>query len=230
MLGHAGRDGRRMLYEPAHNHAILQCPLFGMCEYLQRLIRPSDWSGAAARSCGRALSRGTLRVRVAFMRRMQVVAEAGRMLRLTWPLVAWQLVGEWPRSWARRIPGEARKFRTLAQVRACLGDDCKTVDVCLPWFESRTCHETAGQLGASTELTPFGSGPQHRWQCHSACRGPDRGRPAPGRWRAWTTGRLAPENARRRSPGRSGPAFGGGHDTSARPAILAAAAAPSLRR
>jgi hypothetical protein len=28
---------------------------------------------------------------------------------------------------ARRIPGEPRRFRTSAQVRACLGDDCKTV-------------------------------------------------------------------------------------------------------
>jgi hypothetical protein len=57
-------------------------------------------------------------------------------------LVAWRLNGG-PCLQARRMPGEPGKFRALAQVRACLGDDCKTVDVCLPWFESRTCHVKA---------------------------------------------------------------------------------------
>jgi hypothetical protein len=45
-----------------------------------------------------------------------------------------------------------------AEVRALSRRVCKTVDVCLPWFESRTCHHAKDQVspGVSAGLAPVG--------------------------------------------------------------------------
>jgi hypothetical protein len=74
------------------------------------------------------------------------------------------------RSQARRIAGEAGKLRASAQLRVCLGDDCKIADDSLPRFESWTCHQNR-RSGPAREPGPSacGSGVQHR---RSRLRGP----------------------------------------------------------
>ena len=56
------------------------------------------------------------------------------------------LPGSWSgphRLWARRIPGEPGKFRTLAQVRARLGDDCKAAPIGLLRRRASASHNGA---------------------------------------------------------------------------------------
>ncbi len=63
------------------------------------------------------------------------------MVRLT-RLSLLSLPGSWSgphRLWARRIPGEPGKFRTLAQVRARLGDDCKLLTLLAPRLRIILC-------------------------------------------------------------------------------------------
>jgi hypothetical protein len=91
-------------------------------------LLPPTLTSAELRS---ALSRrGAQRFRRPGAAHVGVVAAVGGMARLPWPLLPGSWSGERPRLWTRRIRGESRKFRTLAQVRVCLGDIWETVGRC----------------------------------------------------------------------------------------------------